>query len=90
MQPYMWCLLGTKAGSHLLIQNRFYSEWDSSRPTNKSLKQGHPQRWCGLTSDLPKQKKFAINTLDGGVTVPSKTTHTERVETTVRHRTPYA
>ncbi|MFE8730698.1 hypothetical protein, partial [Aeromonas hydrophila] len=56
------------------------------KTSNKAILNGG----AGWRPICPSRKKFAINTLDGGMTVPSKTTHTERVETTVRHRTPYA
>ncbi|BBR38634.1 hypothetical protein WP3W19E03_11590 [Aeromonas veronii] len=77
MHPYMWCLLGTKAQPHFLIQNRFFSERDSSRPTIKSSNQIQSQAWCGLASDPPSRKKIAPHHTGFEMTAPTKTTHTE-------------
>jgi len=79
MHAYMWCLLGTKAQPHFLIQNRFFSERDSSRPTRKSSNQIHPQAWCGLASDPSNRKKSLLRHTRFEMTAPTNTTHTEQV-----------
>lgn len=78
MRPYMWCLLGTKAQPHFLIQNRFFSERDSSRPTQRSPIQIQPQAGCGLASDPPTRKKIAPRRTGFEMTASTKTAHTEQ------------
>ncbi len=84
MRPYMWCLLGTKAQPHFLIQNRFFSERDSSRPTKKRLNKTRSQAECGLASDPLNRKKIAPCHTGFEMTVTANTAHTEHAYTITR------